>query len=100
MASLKQSDDRTHPSSHTTYSSLSTPEKDERLHQMHHENVWLKSQIARLREKINVAINENSISVDSEFNEDMRDMVANCRNEVNQKLFWDKQERLSFRSMR
>ena len=58
-------------------SSLSTPEKDEHLCRMHHENVQLKSQIARLREKIDVAINENSISVGTEFDEDMRDMVTN-----------------------
>ena len=109
MASRKQSDDRTHPSSHTTYSSLSSPEKDERLRRLHHENIRLKSQIARLREKINVAINENSISVDSEFDEDMRDMVTNCRDEVNrtypegsfQKIFWDEQEKaMSFKDSR
>jgi len=100
MASQKQNDDQTHPSSHTTNSSSSTPEKYEHLHQMHHENVHLKSQIGQLREKINLAINENSISVDSEFDEDVRDMVANSRDEVKrtfsegsfQKLFWDEQE--------
>lgn len=106
MASRKQSDDWTHPSSHTTYSSLSTPEKDERLRQIHHENIRLKSQIAKLREKINFAINENSVSNDSECDEDMRDMVANCREEVKrtypegsfQKLFWDEQEKaMSFK---
>lgn len=109
MASRKLSDDRTHPSSHTTYSSLSTPEKDERLRRMHHENVRLKSQIAQLREKINFALNENSVSVDSEFDEDMRDMVANCRDEIKrtypegsfQKLFWEEQEKaMSFKDSR
>lgn len=109
MASGKLSDDWTHPSSHTTYSSLSTPERDERLHRMHHENVRLKSQIAQLREKINFALNENSVSVDSEFDEGMRDMVANCRDEVKrtypegsfQKLFWEEQEKaMSFKDSR
>ena len=70
-----------HTSSHTTYS-LNTPEKDEHLCWMHHENVQLKSQIARLKEKINLAISKNSVLVDSEFDEDMRNMVANCRDEV------------------
>ena len=109
MASRKQNDDRTHPSSHTTYSSLSTPEKDKRLHRIHHENVQLKSQIARLKEKINLAISKNSVLVDSEFDEDMRNMVANCRDDVKrsfsegsfQKLFWDEQEKaMSFKDSR
>ena len=32
MTSRIQKDERTNPSSHTNYSYLSTPEKDERLH--------------------------------------------------------------------
>ena len=68
---------------------------------MHHENIQLKSQIAWLKEKINLAISKNSVLVDSEFDEDMRNMVANCRDEVKrsfsegsfQKLFWDEQEK-------
>ena len=66
-ASRIQTDDQTHPSSHTTYSSLNTPEKDERLRCIHNENVRLKSQLAWLREKISAAINNSSVTVDSEL---------------------------------
>ena len=108
-ASWKQNDDRIHPSSYMTYSSLNTPEKDERLHRMHHENVQLKSQIAWLKEKFNLVISKNIVLVDSEFDKDMRNMVANCRDEVKrsfsegsfQKLFWDEQKKaMSFKDSR
>ena len=63
MASWPKSNDRTHPSSHTTYAALTTPEKEERLHQMQCDNVRLKLQIARLREKISTAVNNNSVTI-------------------------------------
>lgn len=70
MASRTKTDDRTHPSSHTRYSSLNTPEKDERLRRMHRKNARLKSQISQLREKISAAVNNNGVNIDSELNED------------------------------
>ena len=63
MASWPRSDDRTHPSSHTTYAALTIPEKEECLHQMHRDNVRLKSQIAQLREKISTAVNNDSVTI-------------------------------------
>ena len=101
MASRPKSDDRTHPSSYTTYAALTTPEKEERLHRMHRDNVRLKSQIARLREKISTAVNNDSITVDGELNEDLKDMVEKSRDEVHksypegsfQRMFWEEQEK-------
>ena len=101
MASRPKSHDRTHPSSHTTYAALMTPEKEESLHRLHHENVRLKSQIARLREKINTAVDRDGVTVDSELNEDLKDMVEKSRDEVYksysegtfQRIFWEEQEK-------
>ena len=101
MASRPKSDDRTHPSSHTTYAALTTPEKEERLHRLHRENARLKSQIARLREKISTAVDRDGVTVDSELNEDLKDMVEKSRDEVHksypegtfQRIFWEEQEK-------
>lgn len=57
MISRLQKDDersqRTHPSSHTNYSYLSTPEKNERLHRLHADNKTAKLRISRLEKKMN-----------------------------------------------
>jgi len=49
VASRSSSDKKTHPSSHTTYVTLSEPEKEEHLHRLHSENARLKLQIGRLK---------------------------------------------------
>ena len=67
---------------HTAFSLLNTPEKEECLHWMHHENVGLKSQIARLREKISTAVSNDGVNVDPELNEDLKDMVEKSRDEI------------------
>ena len=51
MVSRNHKDDRTHPSSHTNYSYLSTPEKDERLHRLHTESKIAKLRISRLEKR-------------------------------------------------
>ena len=101
MASRTHRDDRTHPSSHTAFSLLNTPEKEERLHRMHRENVCLKSQIARLREKISTAVSNDGVNVDPELNEDLKDMVEKSRDEIHktypegsfERVFWGEQEK-------
>ena len=101
MASRLNSDDKTHPSSHTTYATLSEPDKEERLHRLHNENARLKSQIARLKEKIIATVDRDGIIVYHELNEDLKDMIVNSRNEVHklypegsfQRLFWEEQDK-------
>ena len=101
MASRTSSDDKTHPSSHTTYAALSDPEKAERLRRLHDENVRLKSQIARLKEKIIAAVNRDGITVDSELHDDLKEAVENSRSKVHelypegsfQRMFWEEQEK-------
>ena len=101
MASRTHRDDRTHPSSHTAFSLLNTPEKEECLHWMHRENVGLKSQIARLREKISTAVSNDGVNVDPELNEDLKDKVEKSRDEIHktypegsfERVFWGEQEK-------
>ena len=101
MASRTHRDDRTHPSSHTVFSLLNTPEKEERFHRMHRENVCLKSQIARLREKISTAVSNDGVNVDPELNEDLKDMIEKSRDEILktypegsfERVFWGEQEK-------
>ena len=49
-------DDPTHPSSHTKFGYLCTPEKVERLHCLHGEARNAKPQNARLKQKIAASI--------------------------------------------
>jgi len=101
VASRSSSDDKTHPSSHTTYATLSEPEKEERLHRLHSENARLKLQIGRLKEKIVSAVERDGVIVDPDLHEDLKDMVATSRNEVHklypegsfERLFWEEQEK-------
>ena len=98
---MPKDDDRTHPSSHTTYSVLKSPEIRERLSRLHHENVCLKSQITQLREKINDAVNNDGVTVDPDLNDDLKDMVEKSRDKVYknypegsfERVFWEEQEK-------
>ena len=63
MVSRTHKDERTHPSSHTNYSYLSTPEEDERLHRLHAKSKVIKLRISRLEKKITELINDDGICV-------------------------------------
>jgi len=63
MASWANSDDTTHLSNHTTYATLSDPEKAEYIHQLHAENTRLKSEISHLKEKIIAEVNKDGVTV-------------------------------------
>ena len=101
VASWLSSDDKTHPSSHTTYATLSEPGKEERLHRLHNENTRLKSQIAHLKDKIATVVERDGIIVEPDLNEDLKNMVATSRNEVHKlypeesfdRLFWKNSRR-------
>ena len=55
---------RTHPSSHTPYFTLTTPEKDKHLHHLCLESKHTKLQLDRLREKIDRASHNAHAVVD------------------------------------
>ena len=67
--------DRTHPSSRTKYTSLTTPEKHQRLQRLHSELRKTNKQIERLREKVAVLIMDGQEEVDQELDSDIREMV-------------------------
>ena len=75
-------DDHTHPSSHTTYAALRTPEKDEHLHHLHLEAKKSKLQIHRLQEKIDASVHSDPAEVDTELDKDLKDIVAESKGYV------------------
>ena len=94
-------DDCTHPSSHTNYVALSTPEKAERLHRLHQEAKIARQKLDRLRDKIRRDAATASPYVDTELDGDLRlTITENDKNVMEwypegsfQMVFWDQQKR-------
>ena len=101
MASRSSRDDHTHPSSHTPYAALSTPEKDERLHRLHLETKKAKLRLDRFRDKLELASTKSYVAVDETLDSDIRSMADECRDLVVdahpkdsfQRIFWEQQEK-------
>ena len=102
-AASGHSDEHTHPSSHAPYSTLTTPEKDERLRRLHSEAKSSKLQLARLKAKVSKMIEAENTEVDKELDGDIHEMVKDHENDVKsaypegsfQRLFWDEQVKAS-----
>ena len=100
---MKESDDRTHPSSHTNYWYLSSDEKDERLHRMHVQAKITGHQIKRLEERINNVVSENGVQLDDYLYDDLRQLAVDGTEQMNnshqpdsfQCLFWNQQSKAS-----
>jgi len=101
MASRSSKDDHSHPSSHTPYAALSTPEKDECLHRLHLETKKAKLRLDRLQEKLEIASTKSHVAVDEALDSDIRSMAHEGRdavmeaypNDSFQRIFWEQQER-------
>lgn len=93
--------EHTHPSSHTPYAALNTPEKDERLHHLSYEAKKSKQQVDCLREKIVASVCCNSAEVDESLDQDLRNIVSESNSEVKatypegsfQRIFWEEQQK-------
>ena len=72
MVSHPQKDERTHPSSHTAYANLHTPEKDKRLDLLHKENRKVKLQIRRLKQKIEAVAIQQGVNLNDELHSDIK----------------------------
>ena len=72
MVSRPQKDEHTHPSSHTAYINLSTPEKDERLGLLHKENRKARLQIKRLKQKIEAVAIQQGVCISNELHSDIK----------------------------
>ena len=99
MASRSPRDERTHPSSHTPYVALNTPEKDERLRRLHLETKKAKLCRDRLRQKLEEASTQAQVTVDKTLDDDIRSLAAENTEVVNrthpegsfQRIFWEQQ---------
>ena len=103
MTSRCHKDDCSHPSSHTTYFNLHTPEKNERLRRLHQENKKAKLCIMRLKQRISEAARDGGIKLNEELHNDMKAMVDNSTKQVHslhpegtfERIFWDQQKKAS-----
>lgn len=68
--------DKAHPSSHTNYRFLNTPEKVERLHRLHQSVKVNRQQLHRLRARLELIIQERGLEVDGELHHDLKDIMA------------------------
>ena len=101
MTLRNQKDGKVHPSSHTNYSYLSTPEKDERLHRLHTQCKISRLHIVRLEKKLLESIEESGVHLDQDFDKDMELILADASEEIDrcyhpqsfQRLFWDQQRK-------
>ena len=99
MVSCPQKDERTKPSSHTTYANLSTPEKDRRLGLLHQENRKAKQHIKNLRQKIETITIQDGVNLSDELHSDIKliastniqDIYSRFPEDSFQQLFWDQQ---------
>ena len=97
------SGNRTHPSSHTPYSVLTTPEKDERLRRLRLEATKTKEQLERLRQRVASLIDKENTEVDDMLDGDLHLMVKEHESEMKgtypegsfQRVFWDEQVKAS-----
>ena len=103
MVSRPRKDDRTNPSSHTTYVNLSTPEKNQRLSLLHQENRKAKQQIRRLNQKLEAITVQQGVNLSDELHNDIKQIASTNTQEIYsrypensfQRLFWDQQTKAS-----
>ena len=103
MASRCHKDDHSHPSSHTTYFNLHTPEKIERLCRLHKECKKARLCIMRLKQRISEAAVDGGVALDEELHNDMKALVDTSTKHVHslypedtfERIFWDQQKQAS-----
>ena len=101
MATHPQKDQRTHLSSHATYTCLHTPEKDELMRRLHQEGKIEKFRITRLVKKLTDLVEEDGIHLDDELDRDIKMMMDETTKQINtnypansfQQLFWQQQQK-------
>ncbi len=66
---------RTDPRSHTNFRYLTSPEKIDRLHGLHHQHRLSQKKLARLQAKIEEVVQRQAISVDDTTTDDLRKVM-------------------------
>lgn len=101
---LKESPQATvKPTSHTNFSKLSSPEKNDRLHNLHHANRLMKQQLERIKRRITQVIERDGIMVDETTHSDFKIILEeNAKRATTsfppgsfQHLFWEQQQQAS-----
>lgn len=101
--SHKDKDDGTHHSSHTTFASLTTPEKTKRLQSLRKENNRLKNIVHRMEQKIADSADASGVVVDDDLHDHLKRTVKDCADRVHmdypegsfQRLFFEQQHKAS-----
>ncbi len=100
-----KSTDRTAPSSHTNYRYLSSPEKNDRLRQLHQENRSAHKKIERLKAKLADVIAKRGVSLESETTSDLHQVMQDEEQQALSKfppgsfqyVFWQQQKEAASR---
>ena len=95
-----QTDDRTCPSSHTTYGCLHSEEMSEHLRHLQKKSRLEQPQIRRLQEAIVVSTGVDGVTLDDELQNDFlqlakdhtKDVLSNQEEGTFQRLFWSQQQ--------
>ena len=107
-ATLSQSTEKTASSSHANYRYLSTPEKHERMKNLHQESRVVRKRLLRLDEKLKKAIENKGVSLDTGLNEDLCLVMEEEEDRVMRDiepgsfrhLFWQQQKEAATRDKR
>lgn len=95
--------ERTTADSHTNYRFLRTPEKDERMHQLHRKAKICQQRVNRLKVRLEAAVEQRGILVDSAFHHDLSSTMEENEAIISAKyppgsfpkIFWEQQHRAS-----
>ena len=82
ICSRSQKDDRTHPSSHTNYSCLTSPEKDEWLRWTHADSSIAKLRLSQMEKKKTEAAAKDGIHLDHELHSDIKQTIEDSSDEI------------------
>lgn len=96
---LNLGDDRLEPSSHTTYSSLTSDEKDVRMGKLHESVRRSEKEVQHLKARLEEVVEARSIAVDNSIDEDLHAVMKSESSKILEKfpegsfgrLFWQQQ---------
>ena len=85
--------------SHVNYRYMRTPEKEQRLRELHGQHRNTAKQLQRVQHRLSVAIQEEGISVDEHMHGDLRQIMEECADKVTSehpvgslaRVFWEQQ---------
>ena len=85
--------------SHVNYRYMRTPEKEQRLHELHSQHRNTSKQIQRLQHRLAVVIEEEGISIDENMHGHLRKIMEECADKVTSehpvgslaRVFWEQQ---------